>query len=216
MDDGAGSAGKDQLLQHLPDGTLPASMSTGSSCNAERVDDKGVCDLEKRVEHATAPRESSKGKGTAGNGVGRDGSPGKIETIDPGGESEHSEGTRSTHTNVGSKDEIFMETDTSTSHNTVTYLMNLCLIFLVGLIMIVYAWRAHELEQAHCASMSRIPHVDETFLIRSANEGNGVVTGTWIDNNGSTDEAIYSSVEGIVFDLTGGTIWEFTDGDSMA
>ena len=82
------------------------------------------------------------------------------------------------------------------------------------MMMIVYAWRAHVPEQAHCASMSLIPQVDETFLARNANEGNGVVTGTWIDNNGSTDEAIYSSVEGITCDVTGVTMWAVADGDS--
>jgi len=214
--DGAESVDKDQLLQHLLDGTPLVSMSTGSSCNAERVDDERVCDSEKRLGYATGytPREPSKGKSTADNGVGCDGGPGKIETIDPGGESEHCEGTRSTHTNVGRKDNTFMETDTSTSHNTVTYLMNLCLIFLGGLMVIVYTWRAHGLEQAHCASMSLIPHMDETFLARNANERNRVVTGTRIDNNGSTEETIYSSVKGITFDVTGVTIWAAADGDS--
>jgi hypothetical protein len=123
--DGAESVDKDQLLQHLLDGTPLVSMSTASSCNAERVDDERVCDSEKRLGYATGytPREPSKGKSTADNGVGCDGGPGKIETIDPGGESERCEGTRCTHTNVGRKDNTFMETDTSTSHNTVTYLM---------------------------------------------------------------------------------------------
>ena len=76
-----------------------------------------------------------------------------------------------------------MKSNTSTPPNTVTYLTNLCLMFIVWWIMIVYASRAHGPKQAGYPPMHFTPNRDEVSLASGVNRA---TTGECMNNDKST------------------------------